>query len=330
MLGALLPLTASPALAATQWGSYQWQMGSSNTKISVPVDWSHNSSTDTGPNNTGPWTTYVDKAMTDWSVPTSDDSSVSWSKWPVEMYVFSSNQVNPRKCPPQTGHVQVCNYSYGYNGWLGVAQIWTSGNFIVQGSVKLNDSYFNSSTYDTEGWKLMVVCQEVGHTIGLSHDDETFSDTNYGTCMDYTSDPTATGYYHDYQSGVTNLDEVTTGNIYPNDNDYGLLGCMYDGSNTACATASDYLNSVPTSGGGGGSTGPGKGHGKHLGSGPTDFGIREFGKAPPPDFLGADAGNSPAEWGNAVAFTADGRGRVFERQIAPGRKIITHVFWAPR
>ena len=33
------------------------------------------------------------------------------------------------------------------------------------------------------------MCQEVGHTFGLDHQDENFANPNLGTCMDYTSDP---------------------------------------------------------------------------------------------------------------------------------------------
>ena len=331
LMAALLPVGISPAMAATQWGSYQWEMPRDFAANPIQIHESYESSTDPGAGE-DPWTTYVGQAATDWS---KSDS-------PVRMTFDDTPPAvnNLRKCTPPSGKVEVCNYTYGFNGWLGVAQIWTSGDYIVQGSVKLNDSYFNSSTYNTAGWKLLVTCQEVGHTIGLSHDDTTFGDPNYGTCMDYTSDPDAAGSY--VYSGLT----VTTngsggsepvGNHRPNLNDYGLLSCMYDGSNTACANAANFLNSGPPpsssggggSGGGTGGGGNGRGHGKHLGSGPTDFGIRFPGQTPPVDFPAFDAGNSPAEWGKAVALTADGRGRVFEHEVAPGRKIITEVFWAP-
>ena len=42
----------------------------------------------------------------------------------------------------------------------------------------------------------------------------------------------------------------------------------------------------------------------------------------------ADSGNTPAEWGRAIHFTRDGRPDVFVREIAPGQRVITHVFWA--
>jgi len=200
---------------------------------------------------------------------------------------------------------------------LGVATIWTNGDYIQQGAVKLNDKYFNMSAYSSDGWKYLVACQELGHTIGLSHDDTKFRDANYGTCMDYTNYPDYTGSYYD---NVVPASEATVSNREPNDNDYALLDCLY-GLNCI----GRFLNSPPRGGGGT----HGKGHNKQLSSGPTDFGIRSVGQAPPVNYLSVHAGNSPAEWGTAVAFTADGRGRVFEREIAPGRKIITEVFWGP-
>jgi len=84
--------------------------------------------------------------------------------------------------------VEVCNAAYGTNGWLGVAQIWVSRRHIVQGTTKVNDTYFSTGKYNTPAWRQMVMCQEVGHTFGLVHQDENFNNTNLGTCMDYTND----------------------------------------------------------------------------------------------------------------------------------------------
>ena len=33
------------------------------------------------------------------------------------------------------------------------------------------------------------MCQEIGHTFGLAHQDEAFENVNLGTCMDYTNNP---------------------------------------------------------------------------------------------------------------------------------------------
>ena len=44
------------------------------------------------------------------------------------------------------------------------------------------------------------MCQEIGHTYGLDHQDEDFYNANLGTCMDYTSDPESNQHpnQHDY------------------------------------------------------------------------------------------------------------------------------------
>jgi hypothetical protein len=198
----------------------------------------------------------------------------------------------------------------------------TGGTHITKGTVKLNDTYFNMTAYKSDGWKYLVACQEVGHTIGLGHDDTTFSDQNFGTCMDYTNNPDAAGSYHDLGTGQN---EATSNNRMPNDNDYGLLVCMYTNLTTGCpsATKTSLGNKLQAGAPQTATAEP------PLRGGPTNFGIREFGpgaQAPVPE---VDAGNSPAEWGKAVAFTHDGRGRVYERVIGEGQKIITEVFWAP-
>ena len=54
------------------------------------------------------------------------------------------------------------------------------------------------------------MCQEVGHTLGLDHQDEVFGNANLGTCMDYTSLP----------SGPPS-------NEHPNAHDYEELEIIY-------------------------------------------------------------------------------------------------------
>ena len=66
------------------------------------------------------------------------------------------------------------------------------------------------------------MCQEVGHTLGLDHQDEDFDNPNLGTCMDYTSDPSTNQHpnAHDYEeleAIYAHLDGVTTvGQTLPN------------------------------------------------------------------------------------------------------------------
>ena len=88
-----------------------------------------------------------------------------------------------------------------------MASIWVSGSHITQGTVKVNDTYFNTTKYNTLAWRQFVMCQEVGHNFGLDHQDEIFGNPNLGTCMDYTSDPST--------------------NQHPNQHDYDQLGIIY-------------------------------------------------------------------------------------------------------
>jgi hypothetical protein len=110
----------------------------------------------------------------------------------------------------------VCNARYGNTGWLGVAGISiTGGTHITKGYVKVNDFYFDTATYNTPAWRNLVMCQEVGHTLGLDHQDEDFDNANLGTCMDYTSNPGTNQHpnQHDYdelEAIYAHLDSTTT------------------------------------------------------------------------------------------------------------------------
>lgn len=128
-----------------------------------------------------------------------------WTKSTVLDLTIVNGGAKPRNCRPTAGRVEVCNSAYGSTGWLGVAQVWASGTHITQGTVKLNDSYFNTSTYNSTAWRNLVSCQEVGHTLGLDHQDENFSNPNLGTCMDYTNDPSTNQHpnQHDYDELIT-------------------------------------------------------------------------------------------------------------------------------
>ena len=111
-----------------------------------------------------------------------------------------------------TGKIHSCNAAYGNNGWLGLASInITGGVHITQGTSKMNDSYFSSPAYN-ETARQHVMCQEIGHTFGLDHQDESGADLN--TCMDYSNaldNPSPNA--HDFQQLQTiysHLDTTTT------------------------------------------------------------------------------------------------------------------------
>jgi hypothetical protein len=162
-----------------------------------------------GDNVSASWDGFLDQAMIDWNVSM------------VLQTVKVAGGTRPKTCKPTAGQIEVCSERYGYNGWLGIAQIWISSGHITQAITKVNDSYFNTTKYNTPAWRLFVMCEEIGHTFGLDHQDENFNNSNLNSCMDYTSDPIS--------------------NQHPNGHDYAELEDIYtshDDSSTSASQAS--------------------------------------------------------------------------------------------
>ncbi len=180
------------SLATHSWGGYHWARTANPFTLKL------------GDNVTSAWDGHLGATSVDWSVSTVLDTTI-----------VPGAAGKPKRCASTNGRVEVCNALYGNNGWLGVAQIWASGTHITRGTVKVNDTYFNTATYNTSAWRQMVMCQEVGHTLGLDHQDESFSNPNLGTCMDYTNNPDSNQHpnKHDYDQLVsiyTHLDSTNT------------------------------------------------------------------------------------------------------------------------
>jgi len=80
-----------------------------------------------------------------------------------------------------------------------------------------------------------VMCQEVGHTFGLDHQDENHTNTNLGTCMDYTNDPSGT-------LGTNG----TLSNEHPNQHDYDQLVTIYSHlDNTTTVAPASAASTLP-------------------------------------------------------------------------------------
>src|SRR5712692_7695962 len=203
-LGGLVVVTAvvlaASASASHSWGGYHWARTANPFTLKL------------GDNVSGLWDPMLVTASSDWSQSSVMDTTIV------------AGGAKPRNCRPTAGRVEVCSASYGNTGWLGVAQIWISGGVhITQGTVKNNDYYFGSSTYkyNNEAEKLHVICQEVGHTLGLDHQSTDGSSLN--TCMDY---------YH-------NTSATDTLSTHPNQHDYDELGIIYghlDSTTTVAAS----------------------------------------------------------------------------------------------
>lgn len=197
MVASATGIYTSVAYATHSWGGYHWARSTNPFILNL------------GKNLSGLWPDHLGAASTDWNISEVLKTTV------IPGNTNSARGKNtPKNCVPTSGRVEVCNSKYGNNGWLGIASIWVSGSHITQGTVKLNDTYFKTPTYDTPAWRQFVMCQEVGHTFGLNHQNEIFDDPNLGTCMDYTNDPNGA------LSGQLS-------NLRPNAHDYEELGIIY-------------------------------------------------------------------------------------------------------
>lgn len=267
-----LSFAAFPALtfANHSWGGYHWARRSNPFTLNL------------GDNASSAWDPYLVTTSYDWTV-----SSV------LDTTIVPGRVTNPKNCKPTSGRVEVCATTYGNNGWLGLAQIWISGKHITQGVTKLNDTYFNTTKYNTSAWRNLVMCQEVGHTLGLDHQDTTFDNTNLGTCMDYTNYPEG-GVHGSIDYGPSN--EHPGGSI-PGDSDYDELAIIYnhaDSTTTVGQTAQ---------------SGPGKGN------------IPSAGNDEP-----AQLGTG--QWGKLIRSTNQGRTELYELDLGGRRKMFTFVIWA--
>ncbi len=199
-------MATSPAMASHSWGSYHWARTTNQFSLKL------------GDNVSSNWDSHLGITSSDWSVSAVLDTTVV------------PGGTSSRQCRATRGRVEVCNYTYGTNGWLGIASISVRGGHITQGTVRLNDSYFNAAPYNTPAWRNLVMCQEVGHTFGLDHQDEDFDNSPLGSCMDYTNDPTL--------------------NQHPNQHDYDQLAAIYghfDGSTTVSQQSNGVSGQVQAS-----------------------------------------------------------------------------------
>ena len=185
------------ALATHSWGGYHWARTTPQFTLKL------------GDNmQTADWKARFAQTSSDWN---SGNSAV--------LTAIVAGTANKR-CSMVAGTTQVCNGTYGNNGWLGLASInITGGTHITQGSAKMNDTYFNTATYNNPNEREHVVCQEVAHTFGLDHQSTDGSSQN--SCMDYFSNTGAnagstlstTPNVHDFDELniiYTHLDSFTT------------------------------------------------------------------------------------------------------------------------
>jgi hypothetical protein len=262
-------MIATVASASHSWNNYHWARKAHPFTLKLY-------------DNVDPaWESIVSSAVGDWNRGT-----IVKYNWPAGGPLSTQ-----RKCASTTGVVEICNETYGQNGWLGIAGISLSGGHIVKGYTKLNDTYFNMQQYNTTAWRRLVACQEIAHDFGLGHQDETFNNANLGSCMDYTNDP---------DGGAGGFSSNDPSNISPNAHDFDQIASVYshfDSTNSYSLMAGLQLATQA-----------------HL---------------LPVVIDGIDDGNEPWEWGTPVGWDGDGRPNRYYQRLGNGEERITHVFWAP-
>jgi hypothetical protein len=283
-LAAVLALYAfsSTASANHSWSNYHWGRGAGQFTLGLENNLTAGS----------PWLQYLQT--------TSSSDKNDWSDSTVLDAKIVDNEAWTSTCPATSGRVKACNKEYGDNGWLGLATVWTSSGHILQGTAKMNDTYFNQPRYNTTGWRNLVMCQEVGHTFGLAHTDETNGNANLGSCMDYTGDPDGTRTKSDgtdpwgtkdnqYPGG----DNPKTSKVVEIDHDYAHLKKIYGG---------------------------------HA-DGATTVGSASAASRMPPEARAVNTANR-AERGRLVHRSAGGEVEVYVRDFGGGHQVITRVIRA--
>ncbi|MDH5479206.1 MAG: hypothetical protein OEX11_00380 [Nitrosomonas sp.] len=152
------------ALAGHAWSTYHWARTVTPFQLKV-ID-----------SVTDDWQAEFNTALDEWNAAAD-----------ITLVVDSADDSGRvrKRCNAKNGQMRVCNAAYGFNKWLGLASIYIDNNsHIVKGVAKMNDSY--ASYWAIEGEKNHVMCQEIGHVLGLGHTSEDGSSQQ--TCMDYSSD----------------------------------------------------------------------------------------------------------------------------------------------
>lgn len=211
----LVALAATPVFASHSWGGYHWARTANPFTLKI-----HD-------NLTSNWEPYLQEAVNDWNASPILDFSIQWQ----------SELTSDRKCGSVAGQIEICNTTYGQNGWLGIAGISISGTHITKAYTKLNDTYFNMAQYNTPAWRRLVTCQEIAHDFGLAHQDEQFDNVNLGSCMDYTNDP---------DGGAGGASSNDPSNEHPNSHDFSMIQTIYNhnDSSTTISSIVDTMTSM--------------------------------------------------------------------------------------
>ena len=187
-------IVPTPVVASHSWASH-WRRPSSSL-MEIPTRRMLSSI----------WLTRFATAMADWRKP---------AMTKIRPKHTSSTGQNS-SCPLFNGTISVCNGNYGAVPWAGLAQVWSISGHTVYGRAIQNDYYMTGT--QAVAYRQMVICQEIGHVLGLGHINVTFNTPNVGSCMDYTNDP---------DGGPGGVSGSDPDNMNPYAHDYAQLNSRY-------------------------------------------------------------------------------------------------------
>ena len=162
---AMLMSGAAPGLANNTWSGYHWaDAGNDNHNDGVTLALVNDL--------TLYETLYTVDVVPDWDGAPGPLTLNSTDASPNDRPAACDNDSSGAAASQIQGTIHVCNAVYGKIGWLGLARIWIAPDGHIDAGVALmNDSYFqepNSVYNNSTAWR-HVLCQEIGHTFGLSH-----------------------------------------------------------------------------------------------------------------------------------------------------------------
>lgn len=147
-----------------------------------------------------------------------------WSKSDVlEIQTVQMHSSNDSKCDSSPvayeGYINVVHDNEPWHQWIGLTSWEVDANDMVTAVLVRFNDYFLSNG-DREAYtsnpqtRQMAFCHEIGHAVGLPHQDEDEQNMNTGSCMDYTAHPEGGRGY-----GPNAL--------HPNDVDFEKLSAVY-------------------------------------------------------------------------------------------------------
>lgn len=179
-------VVAFPVMANHSWGDYHWDGDGLPRGLTLEN------------NLDGSWDPVLGSVVFDW-----DDEDTNGT------LDLGSGSDSSNVCGDPLGgeqasadQIEVCNDSYGDNGWLGVARIWlaSDGTHITAAVAAVNDYYLgDGGAYDNANARQHVLCQEVGHTFGLDHQKGPRNQTCMNDQWGLTSDNFVSPNAHDYE-----------------------------------------------------------------------------------------------------------------------------------